>query len=84
MTEPTAFGKVVLDMMRERNIADASEIADLDRLDIKALRRHFDGDRALHRRVMVSRVADGLDATEAESIQMAMSYMGWESILTNA
>lgn len=43
MTEPTLFEKVVLEMMRERDIADASELVDLDRLDLRALQRHFDG-----------------------------------------
>jgi hypothetical protein len=75
MTEPTLFGKVVLEMMRERDIADASELVDLDRLDLRALRRHFDEEDARHRRVMVSRVADSLDATEDEKKRMAVAYM---------
>ena len=45
--EPTAFGRVVLEMMRERRIADASELG-LERLDLRALRRHFDGDNVRH------------------------------------
>ena len=42
--EPTLLGRVVLDIMRRRNLADASELG-LDRLDLKALRRNFDGER---------------------------------------
>ena len=82
MTEPTLFGEVVLEMMGERNIADASELVDLDRPDLRALRRHFDGENARHRRLMVSHVADSLDATEDEKMRMAVAYMGFGSALT--
>ncbi len=81
--EPTLFGRCVLEMMRERNIADASEL-DLDRLDLRALRRHFDGEDNSHRRRMPTNVADALDATEAEKVEMATAYMGLRPQLANA
>lgn len=81
--EPTLFGAVVLEMMRERNIADASELG-LHRLDLRALRRHFDGENATRRRWMPSNVADALEASESEKGEMAMAYMGYSRQLANA
>jgi len=72
--DPTAFGRVVLEMMRERNIADASELG-LSRLDLRALRRHFDGENARHRRWMPTNVAEALDASEPEKVKMAAAYL---------
>ncbi len=82
---PTAFGEVVLQLMRERRIADASEL-DLDRLDLRALRRHFDGENAMHRRWMPRNVADALEASDEEKTQMGLAYMGWspQGTLANA
>ena len=80
---PTLFGKVVLELMRERHIADASEL-DLDRLDLRALRRHFDGENASHRRRMPAHVADALDASDKEMIEMGVAYIGWSPPLANA
>jgi hypothetical protein len=70
--EPTLFGKVVLELMREQEIADASEL-DLDRLDLRALRRHFDGEKATHRRRLCAHVADALEASEEEKGRMALA-----------
>ena len=74
MPEPTAFGRVVLEMMRERDIADASELG-LERLDLRALRRHFDGDNVRHRPYMPGRVAEILEATEQEKGKMAEGWL---------
>ncbi len=81
--EPTLFGKVVLELMRERRIADASEL-DLDRLDLRALRRHFDGENASHRRHMPRNVATALEAGDGEKTEMAIAYMGLSAQLANA
>lgn len=81
--EPTLFGRVVLELMRERRIADASELG-LDRLDLRALRRCFDGENARHRRYMPRDVAAALEATDAEMVEMAVAYMGWSPQLANA
>jgi hypothetical protein len=80
---PTLFGGVVLDLMRERELADASEL-DLDRLDLRALRRHFDGENAQHRRRMPAHVADALEASDEEMVRMAVAYMGYSPQLLNA
>src|SRR5215212_4903276 len=72
--EPTAFGRVVLEMMRERRIADACELG-LERLDLRALRRHFDGEQNRHRRWLPTNVAVALDATEPEKAKMAHGYI---------
>lgn len=80
---PTLFGRVVLELMREQELADASELS-LDRLDLRALRRHFDGENALHRRRLCAHVADALDASDAEKVRMGLAYMGWSPELTNA
>lgn len=83
--EPTLFGAVVLEMMRERRIADASELG-LHRLDLRALRRHFDGEPNSHRRWMPSNVAAALEASDQEMGRMAMAYMGYslQGSLANA
>ena len=73
-SEPTAFGRVVLGMMRERRIADASELG-LERLDLRALRRHCDGENAYHRRQMPTLVAEALEATEPEKGRMGYAYL---------
>ncbi len=80
---PTLFGGVVLGLMRERSLADASELG-LERLDLRALRRHFDGENNSHRRWMPSNVADALEASEPEKGEMAMAYMGYSRQLANA
>ncbi len=80
---PTLFGGVVLDLMRERNIADASEL-DLDRLDLRALRRHFDGENVSHRRRMPAHVADALEASDEEMVRMGMAWLGWGRSLADA
>jgi len=71
---PTAFGRVVLGMMRERRIADASELG-LERLDLRALRRHCDGENAYHRRQMPTLVAEALEATEPEKGRMGYACL---------
>jgi hypothetical protein len=81
--EPTLFGGVVLDLMRERDIADASELG-LDRIDLRAIRRHFDGENAWHRRRLPAHVADALGASEEERVRMGVAYMGWSPKRTNA
>jgi hypothetical protein len=80
---PTLFGGVVLELMREREIADASELG-LDRLDLRALRRHFDGEKANHRRHLPSHVADALEASYEEMVRMGLAYIGWSPQHANA
>jgi hypothetical protein len=81
--EPTLFGGVVLDLMRERNLADASELG-LDRLDVRALRRHFDGEHARYRKRLPGNVAAALEASPEERVRMAVAYMGWSHQPANA
>lgn len=79
----TPFGEVVLELMRERNIADAAELG-LDRLDLRALRRHFDGENVTHRRWLAKHVAKALGASDEEMIKMAMAYLRWPVQTRNA
>lgn len=80
--EPTLFGRVVLELMREQEIADASELG-LDRLELRALRRHFDGENARHRHRLCAHVADALEASDEERVRMALAWMGWSPQLAN-
>jgi hypothetical protein len=74
---PTAFGAMVLELMRERRIADASELG-LERLDLRALRRHFDGEEARRRPRLVANVAAALGVTAEERTRLMVAYMGSE------
>jgi hypothetical protein len=69
--------------MRERGIADASELG-LDRLDLRALRRHFDGENVWRRRHLPAHVADALEASEEERVRMGVAYIGWTPKRINA
>ncbi len=80
---PTAFGRAMLEFMRERNSADASELG-LGRLDLRALRRHFDGENVFYRRRMPAHVADALKASDKEMTEMGLAYMGWSPQIANA
>ncbi len=70
--EPTVFGEEVLDMMRERRLADASELG-IDRLDLRALRRHFEGDRPRRYGHLCRTVAYALHATDEEKLRLALA-----------
>lgn len=72
---PTPFGEVVLDLFRDRRVADVSELG-LHPLDVKALRRHFEGDAANHRKDVPANVAAAIDATEDEKTRMAVAWIG--------
>ena len=72
---PTPFGEVVLDLFRDRRVADVSELG-LHRLDVRALRRHFEGDNNNHRREMPENVATALDLTDEERTRMAVAWIG--------
>jgi hypothetical protein len=74
--EPTLFGTVVLELMRKQEIADASELG-LDRLALRALRRHFDGEKATPRRRLCAHVADALDASDGAGRGLGWRWLGW-------
>ena len=73
---PTPFGCAVLGLMRERGVAEASELG-LAPPDLGALRRHFGGENVHRQQELPANVADALGLGHDEMVSLARAYLGW-------